>query len=353
MMLKRWSENGGVMIMSQVLLTLLGKEKANVAFLHEPGPDVIVIDEAHAMLKQNKSVTFQALAKVNTFRRILLTGSPFQNSLKEYFRMVTYTRPGLLGASESIFESDFISPIMNGTASNATPAQKAEADRKLVEIRAKLAPYVNRRDATELLKDLPPLQQVVLYVRPTKLQNKLYRAYKGHREESSAPKNFFRQLHDMRPVNNHPACLLSSRGNEFGKSSEKAAKKLKSANSVPMETSTSSALVTVKEELTTSVVGQSIELLAQSRNGFREKVVIDLVDDEDEILDEDERSDSGPSGWWQDVANEIGSDKFNAPTGSNKVVMLFHILALASKLDEKVIVFSQCLKVCLFFLGYC
>jgi SNF2 family DNA or RNA helicase len=40
--------------------------------------DVLVMDEAHIMLKNNKSKVFQVLSKVKTPRKIALTGSPFQ-----------------------------------------------------------------------------------------------------------------------------------------------------------------------------------------------------------------------------------------------------------------------------------
>ena len=154
----------------------------------------------------------------------------------------------------------------------------------------------------------------------------------------------------MRPVNNHPACLLSSRGKvDIGNESKKATKQqAKVAKPTLTEAFVvSPTLVKVESEPVRAVVTQSFELLS------RDKVVIDLVDnDEDEIVDEDEDSDSEPSGWWRDVAKEVGIDKLNAATSSNKVVMFFHILAQACKLDEKVVVFSQCLKVCMLFDSY-
>lgn len=50
----------------------------------DPGPDILVCDEAH-MIKNTKADITQALRQVRTHRRIALTGSPLQNNLQEYY----------------------------------------------------------------------------------------------------------------------------------------------------------------------------------------------------------------------------------------------------------------------------
>jgi len=46
-------------------------------YLHSPGPDVVIADESHT-IKNVKGKTSNALAAVDTRRRIALTGSPLQ-----------------------------------------------------------------------------------------------------------------------------------------------------------------------------------------------------------------------------------------------------------------------------------
>lgn len=46
------------------------------------GPDLIVCDEGH-LIKNEKAIRSQALNRVKTRRRIMLTGTPIQNNLKE------------------------------------------------------------------------------------------------------------------------------------------------------------------------------------------------------------------------------------------------------------------------------
>lgn len=205
-LVQRWSELGGVLLISDRSFQRL---KNNNSLLTDP--DVVCMDEAHLLLKNSSSLTYQKLMLVKTRRRIALTGSPFQNNLLEYFRLINYVRPGVFGYDdENNFKLEFADPITSGLPSDATDDEILNSLRKSKELNERLTPYVHRKDASELKKTLPPLFQVVLHIRPTKMQTKLYRRYERQKKRSddNNRNNFFKQYKALGPVNNHPGSLL-------------------------------------------------------------------------------------------------------------------------------------------------
>ena len=48
--------------------------------------------------------------------------------------------------------------------------------------------------------------------------------------------------------------------------------------------------------------------------------------------------------WWKEMRDKFGSDELKKVDGGYKVVLLLYILAMAEARDEKVLVFSGCLK---------
>lgn len=59
----------------------VNREKLEEALIN-PGPDLVICDEGH-LLKNHKTNNFQKLSNIRTRRRIVLTGTPMQNNLKE------------------------------------------------------------------------------------------------------------------------------------------------------------------------------------------------------------------------------------------------------------------------------
>lgn len=77
-----------------------------------PGPDLVVCDEGHFIKNQN-GATNRAVSKISTRRRIILTGTPLQNNLNEYYAMVNWIKPGILGTNKE-FNNIYANPIKDG-----------------------------------------------------------------------------------------------------------------------------------------------------------------------------------------------------------------------------------------------
>ena len=124
----QWFREGGVLIIGYEMFRNLVNEKNNKfkkkqreifnKCLLDPGPDLVVCDEGH-LLKNEKSAINKAVNRISTGRRIVLTGTPLQNNLKEYFEMVNFVKPMLMGTRKE-FSNRFVNPIVIGQHADST-----------------------------------------------------------------------------------------------------------------------------------------------------------------------------------------------------------------------------------------
>lgn len=141
--------------------------------LINPGPDLVVCDEGH-LLKNAKTSLSKAVNRIRTLRRIVLTGTPLQNNLNEYYCMVQFVKPNLLGKYNE-YLNRFVNPITNGQYTDSTPYDIQMMKRRSHILHKLLDGCVQRRDYSVLAPFLPPKQEYVLYIRLTKLQVDLYK----------------------------------------------------------------------------------------------------------------------------------------------------------------------------------
>jgi SNF2 family DNA or RNA helicase len=122
--------------------------------------------------------------------------------------MFNFIRPNVLGhRSEAKFDREFVKPITMGMASNCSANEHFTSLDKARELNEVLHPYVHRVESSELRKDLPPMQQVVIHVRQTRIQSQLYRTYQRYQRNANTAvnyKNFLKQYSSLRPIHNHP-----------------------------------------------------------------------------------------------------------------------------------------------------
>ena len=138
-----------------------------------PGIDIVIADEGHRLkTAQNKSA--QAIKSLNTTKRIILSGTPIQNDLGEFFMMVDFVNPCLLGSLKT-FTKSFEAPILKSRQPAALPKDLEKGEASSEELASLTAPFILRRTAEILSKYLPPKTEFVLLCRPTGAQSCVYK----------------------------------------------------------------------------------------------------------------------------------------------------------------------------------
>ena len=155
---------------------IVGYEKLRTvqeALTKGAGVDIVVADEGHRLKTlQNKSGL--AIQSLNTAKRIILSGTPIQNELSEFFAAVDLVNPGLLGTYKA-FMKEFEGPIVRSRQPEATRKDIEKGEARNEELQNITAMFMLRRTADILSKYLPPKTEYVLFCNPTSIQATIYR----------------------------------------------------------------------------------------------------------------------------------------------------------------------------------
>ena len=149
------------------------KLRANIDGLQKGhGIDIVIADEGHRLKKeQNKSGV--AIRSLNTPRRIILSGTPIQNDLSEFFSMVNFVNPGILGSVKS-FAKQFEIPIVKSRQPDASEKDIENGQICSEELAERTSSFILRRTVDILSKHLPPKTEYILLCRPTAAQATVY-----------------------------------------------------------------------------------------------------------------------------------------------------------------------------------
>uniref|UniRef100_A0AC34GR07 Helicase ATP-binding domain-containing protein n=1 Tax=Panagrolaimus sp. ES5 TaxID=591445 RepID=A0AC34GR07_9BILA len=196
-----WYKNKkSILIIGYKMYATLVKEGDDFKkFLQNPGPDLVVFDEAHR-LKNMETQIFQLAKDIKTPRKILLTDSPLQNNLMELFSLLHLISPKLLGLKE-IFKADFVDPIAKGGAKDASAA-----DVKTMQIRSEVLhnrtkDFIHRKSVKVLINAINvPKIEATFMLRPIKIQKKLIEAYLNRVDPDTGKPAKRNPLNDYRAI---------------------------------------------------------------------------------------------------------------------------------------------------------
>ncbi|BFZ01650.1 hypothetical protein BsWGS_04689 [Bradybaena similaris] len=155
---QEWRHPGNKRLKFNALITtyeILLKDKA---FLAAESWAFLGVDEAHR-LKNDDSLLYRSLETFDTNHRILITGTPLQNSLQELWSLLHFIMPDKFDSWPE-FEDK----------------HKNEEGKGFLSLHKQLEPYLIRRVKKDVEKSLPAKTERILRVELSSLQKTYYRA---------------------------------------------------------------------------------------------------------------------------------------------------------------------------------
>lgn len=170
--LRQWAIASGRAVVRPVLIVSYETLRLNVDELKNTPIGLLLCDEGHR-LKNGESQTFTALNGLNVDRRVILSGTPIQNDLSEYFSLLNFANPCLLGTRLD-FRKKYELPILRGRDAAGTDADRQKGDACLRELLALVNKFIIRRTNDILSKYLPVKYEHVVFCNLAPFQMDLY-----------------------------------------------------------------------------------------------------------------------------------------------------------------------------------
>ncbi|CAN5240425.1 hypothetical protein BH23BAC1_BH23BAC1_40260 [soil metagenome] len=172
-----------------LVLTSYGITRLDIEILKNYYFHYIILDESQA-IKNPLSNIAKSVKKLNSRFRLILTGTPLENSTLDLWSQMTFINPGLLG-NHTFFKNEFLNPI-----------EKKNDLNKTVKLNSIIKPFILRRHKSQVATELPPKIEHIQYCRMTALQEEKYE------EVKSFYRNKILESIESRGVNNSHMLLL-------------------------------------------------------------------------------------------------------------------------------------------------
>lgn len=121
----------------------------------------IILDESQ-VIKNPASMLYKTVIRLKSEFKLVLTGTPVENSLTDLWTQLNFVNPGLLG-DLAFFRREFAKPI-----------EKMGDDEKEIKLRKIIQPFILRRTKEMVAQDLPPVTEQTVFCDMTDEQFKVY-----------------------------------------------------------------------------------------------------------------------------------------------------------------------------------
>jgi superfamily II DNA or RNA helicase len=197
-----------------IILTTYGIVRNDYELLKTYKFFYLILDESQ-YIKNPDSKIYKAVIQLNSNHRLVLTGTPIENSLTDLWAQINFLNKGLLG-NLRYFKREFVLPI-----EKKTDPEKKEKLQQFIQ------PFVLRRTKKQVAKDLPDKIESVIYCDMTDEQKSLYEEEKSkirnsimetiQKTEEKPTILAIEGLNKLRQISNHPVLINPDYESSSGK----------------------------------------------------------------------------------------------------------------------------------------
>jgi len=123
----------------------------------------VILDEAQH-IKNRGTRNARSVKMVQSEHKLILSGTPIENSLDELWSLFDFLMPGFLSSYDRFVEK-------------YVRVSGPEQTKNLEYLKKKVAPFILRRMKADVLDDLPPVSEIVYHCQLSDVQQELYRSY--------------------------------------------------------------------------------------------------------------------------------------------------------------------------------
>ncbi|HNW55206.1 MAG TPA: SNF2-related protein, partial [Bacteroidales bacterium] len=156
----------GIFGQYDIVLTTYGTLRNDIAMFSKFVFGHIILDESQ-QIKNPDSKAAQAVFSLQGMHRMVLTGTPIQNSLADIWSQFDFLNPGMLGTYQHFMKY------------YASPLSKNHEDMAGEKLRNMIGPFILRRTKEGVARELPALTETAVFCAMTDEQQSMYNSEKS------------------------------------------------------------------------------------------------------------------------------------------------------------------------------
>jgi len=198
-----------------IIITSYGTARVDVDLLTQYYFNYIILDESQTIKNPNSGIN-KAVKQLKSAFKLILTGTPVENSTLDLWSQMSFINDGLLG-SQKFFKDNFLTPI-----------EKKGDENKMKKLHTIIKPFILRRHKSQVLTELPEKVEQVMYCEMTTDQLKEYDIVKSYFRNKileqidndglgKSKMTLLQGLTKLRQIANHPKLVEESYSSDSGK----------------------------------------------------------------------------------------------------------------------------------------